>query len=104
MAVFWGRVNVLSHNRGKIDTGKASLQLVAWVIVMDDDRTPNPAAELANRVLAALCGRGENIPTADIEALLSYAQSDSERRLPLRSLAVLIIDRERQGSTPDDRE
>lgn len=103
MAVFLGRANVLSHNRGKIDTGKASLQLVAWVIVMDD-RTPNPAVELANRVLAAFCGRGENIPTADIEALLSYAQSDSERRLPLRSLAVLIIDRERQGSTPDDRE
>lgn len=61
---------------------------------MDDARD---AQELAERILGTLCDRTEAVSETDRQALLELAASDAERCLSLRLLAVLVLDRARQG-------
>ena len=49
--------------------------------------------ELARRVLTGLFERPETVTVEDRRDLLALAQNQLERELPLRVLAVLVLDR-----------
>ena len=54
---------------------------------------------LAQRVLAGLFDRPQNVMDRDRDALLAFAKDDAERSLPLRMIAVLVLDRARQATS-----
>jgi len=59
--------------------------------------TPDELISLVDRVLSGLMDRSEAVNDRDRDALIAYAENESERSLPLRLLAVLVLDRARQA-------
>jgi len=57
---------------------------------------PGSQIHLARRVLAGLAARPPEVSDHDRAALSDLMEDDAERRLPLRLVAVLVIDRATQ--------
>lgn len=53
--------------------------------------------ELSRRILATLCEKTGEVTQEDRRDLLALAETDAERRMALRVLAAIMLDRARQN-------